>query len=127
MADEEVELQAVGLDLSWAVARLGSATPRARVIHMHPPTPTHICSHITPGPESFSPFTTSSQSRPFPWAFEVPLPPFLWTNFRMSIFSRESRALGGEIWNGDLLHVSLGDSQGVNYEAALFMRGLSGV
>lgn len=33
----------------------------------------------------------------------------------MSVFSSECRALGGEIWNGDLLHVSLGDSQGINY------------
>lgn len=44
MADEEVELQAVGLDLSWAAARLGSATPRARVVHMHPPPP-HTYAH----------------------------------------------------------------------------------
>lgn len=41
--------------------------------------------------------------------------PFCSTNFYTSIFSSEWPALGGEIWSGDLLHVSLGDSQGVNY------------
>lgn len=35
----------------------------------------------------------------------------------MSVFSSEWWAVGGEIWSGDLLHVSLGDSQGVNYVA----------
>ena len=49
MTDVEVELLAVVLDLSWAVARLVWATPRARVIHVHTPnTHTHPCTYITP-------------------------------------------------------------------------------
>lgn len=41
MADVEVELLAAGLDLSWAVAGPGRATPRARVTHVHARTCAH--------------------------------------------------------------------------------------
>ncbi len=56
MADVEVELLAVGLDLSWAVARLGYAPGQG---HSHARPSPHTCTHITPGPESFNPHTTS--------------------------------------------------------------------
>lgn len=84
----KVELLAVGLDVSWAVARRGEATPGARVIHMHAPTHMHMHTHYSRPGELQTP-RHITQSKPLP--FEVPLPPSGLTLARLSF------SLGGEL------------------------------
>ena len=116
MADVEVELLAVGLDLSRAVARLGYAPGQG---HSHALSHTHTCTYITPGWGSLNPHTTSQSPKPSRDLLKSPPPrpgpPTSGLTSDMPISASARRALRGEIWIGYLLHVSLGDNQGVNY------------
>lgn len=86
---------------------------------MHPPPPhthTHMHTHYSRTRELQS-LHHIPRIQTFLFSFWSSPTPFFWSNFCMSIFSSDWWAVGGEIWSGDLLHVSLGDSQGVNYVA----------
>lgn len=86
---------------------------------MHPPpsacTLSHVHIHYS-RPKVFHPLHPRIQAFFFV-SFWCPPAPFS-CKFYMTIFSRELWALGREIWSGDLLHVSLRDSRGVNYVPA---------
>lgn len=85
--------------------------------HVH--THIHICTFITSGWES-SPHCIL-KFKPFSLVFEAPPPTTpvacSWSNFCPTIFwvISECWGLPGEVWIGDLQHVSPGDSRGVNY------------
>lgn len=106
-----VQLLAVGLDLRWCGQSglsyaLGRGHSHTYACTQTPPR-THINPRSTSCPkmQSFAPKLLKSS---FPSSS-------FWMYFCTSIFSSSCWDVGGEIWSGDLLHVSLADNQSVNY------------